>query len=287
MSQACPACGGEFRRHRHVWLFRCRACGLLRGDLPVAIPEAAEERGVDEARRESGLGGLRQANNARLLARLAQLCRPPTRLLDVGSGPGFLLSQATEKGFAAEGIEPDGNTVEAARRSGVQVRQGYFPAVLDAEERFDIIVFNDVLEHIADLDAALAASAAHLEPGGLLCLNCPSRHGLFFKVASLLDRLGVQAPYDRLWQRGLPSPHLWYFTPIDLARAAARHGLRLAEELRLETVQVKGLWARIRCVAEAPLPLALAAYAFAAASWPIARLAPPDAVAVFLRKEAP
>ena len=287
MSRPCPGCGGVFSRHRHNWLFRCEACGLLRGELPVTIPEAAEHRGVDETMREDGLSGLRHANNARLLGALGKLHRSPARLLDVGSGPGFLLSQAKAEGFEAHGIEPDANTVEAARRSGAKVRQGYFPDVLERGEQFDIIVFNDVLEHIPDVEAALAASAAHLAAGGVLCLNCPSRHGLFFQAASMLDKLGLRGPFDRLWQRGLPSPHLWYFTPADLRRMAVRHGLQPAQELRLETVQIRGLWARIRCVRDAPLHLAAAAYVFAVLTWPIARLAPSDAAAIFLRKETP
>lgn len=279
----CPACGGELRPQRHAWRFRCAACGLLHADLPIAIPDYARDDDVDEAMRGIGLGGLRYDNNERLLRAVAGLRPPPGRLLDVGSGPGFLLGQATAHGYQTHGIEPDANTVDAARRGGHNVRQGYFPAVLATDEWFDVIVFNDVLEHIPDISGALTACAEHLAPGGVLCLNCPSRGGLFFRAADLLDRLGLHGPYNRLWQRGLPSPHLWYFKPPDLERAGARSGLSTIARLPLATVQLKGLWARIRCVRDAGLLSSAAAYLFAVLAWPFARLTP-DAVAVLLRK---
>ena len=280
----CPICGGRAATWRHDWLARCPDCGVLSSKLGIAIPSQAGGALLDESLREAGLDSLRRRNNARLLTRLKGLNRDSGRLLDVGSGPGFLLSQARELGFEAEGVEPDANTIAAARARGAVVRHGFFPAVLAADERFDAIVFNDVLEHIPDLDGALDAAALHLAPGGLLCLNCPDRRGLYFKVADLLDRLGLSGPYDRLWQMGLPSPHVWYFTPADLERAAARRGLEPVGRERLDTVGLAGLWARIRYVRAQPLWLSAAAYVFALASWPISRLAPADAVVCFFRK---
>lgn len=282
--RVCPACAGTLAPWRHDWLFRCQGCGLLHADFAVEIPDVEGGDLVDESRREAGLEAVRDRNNARLLDTLKTLARPGARLLDVGAGPGFLLQHAAGMGFSVEGIEPDANVIAAARARGVPVRHGYFPDALDAADRFDVIVFNDVFEHIPDITAAFAACARHLNPGGVLCLNCPNRDGFFFKVAAVLDRLGLGGAYDRLWQRGLPSPHLWYFAPRDLARAAGTVGLTAERRLDLDTVQIKGLWSRIRCVRDEPLLRSMAAYGFAVATYPVARLAPADAVASFFRK---
>jgi len=267
-------------------LFRCSDCGVLSSNLPIAIPDTPEEGALDEAARAVGLDALRRRNNAAILKFLSGL-RPEQaekRLLDVGCGPGFLLDQAPAFGFRAEGIEPDANTLLAGQQRGLAVRGGLFPAALSPDERFDVIVFNDVLEHIPPLDQALEASAKHLAPGGILCLNCPDKRGLFFRVAAALDRVGVSGPYDRLWQAGLPSPHVWYFTPDLLRQATSRFGLEAAGELPLTTVDLKGLWARIRMVKDTPLPMAVAAWLFAWAAWPLARVFPSDATACFFRK---
>ncbi len=281
---ACVVCGGATRSYRHAWLQRCSSCGILRGDFPIAIPAEASDALLDEALREVGLGALRARNNGRLLRALGGLSPAGARLLDVGCGPGFLLSLARDHGFEPEGIEPDANVVEAARSMGAEVRHGFFPAALAADDQYDVIVFNDVLEHIPDLAGALEASRRHLKPGGVLCLNCPSRRGLFFRTAALLDRLGLHGPYDRLWQRDLPSPHVWYFTPENLRQAATRAGFQPLDEVRLETVEIAGLWERIRYVRNQSLLSSIAAYAFSVAALPLARALPSDAVAGFFRR---
>jgi SAM-dependent methyltransferase len=259
---------------------RCAGCGALRADLPVTIGAASV---IDEGQREAGLVALRQVNNARLLDRLAALSKGRA-LLDIGCGPGFLLRDAAVHGFDAQGVEPDADVVAAASAQGAPVRHGYFPQALHADERFDVIVFNDVLEHIADIPAALAASAAHLTEGGLLCVNCPDRRGLIYRVADLADRFGFSGALKRLWQVGLPSPHLWYLTPQALERAAARAGLAPAAAVRLESVVTKGLWRRIRYVKGQSLVLSLAAYAFALSTVPLARLLPADSSASIFRR---
>jgi hypothetical protein len=144
-------------------------------------------------------------------------------------------------------------------------------------------MFNDVLEHIPNLSGTLEAAHKALKPGGVLCLNCPDKRGLFFRMAAALDRFGVSAPYSRLWQRGLPSPHVWYFSPPLLNRAAARANFSLLEEVRLETIELRGLWARIR-YADEGLLTSLASYLFAVASHPLAKMLPGDATACLYRR---
>lgn len=281
----CEICGGVLRRHRHEWLRKCSGCGVLSASLPLVIPNRPTEGKLDEEARTVGLDVLRRENNAVLISALVNdKDLPGRRVLDVGCGPGFLLQQARDAGLEPYGIEPDANVLQAARRGGAPVRHGYFPAVLGEDERFDAIVFNDVLEHIPALMSAVTAAHQHLNPGGLLVINCPNREGLFYKVASALDRLGINGPYDRLWQKGLPSPHVWYFTPRDLDRAVTQAGFDRAGTLRLQTVKLRGLWSRIRMVKETPMQTAVATVAFTVAMYPIMRLFPSDAGALFYRR---
>lgn len=276
----CVLCGGAWRAHRRDWIRRCADCGALRADLPVTIGAGSS---IDEDLRQGGLETLRGINNGRLLRALKRLARGRA-LLDVGCGPGFLLKDAAAHGFSPQGVEPDADVVAAAAARGAPVRQGYFPQALGADERFDVIVFNDVLEHIADLPAALSASAAHLSDDGLLCVNCPDRRGLFYRVADVADAFGFSGALARLWQVGMPSPHLWYLTPGALERAAKAAGLRRVGVVRLKTIAVAGLWRRIRYVKDQSLVLSLAAYLFALLTQPLAALLPADASASIFRR---
>lgn len=163
----CPVCGGEPESYRHAWLFRCPGCGVLSSDLPVTIPDRPSDGPLDEGARAAGLDALRRRNNALILKSLTALtpAKSGARLLDVGCGPGFLLDQASQSGFSAEGVEPDANMLAAGQKRGLAIRGGLFPNALASDERFDAIVFNDVLEHIPDLESALAAASRHLQPG--------------------------------------------------------------------------------------------------------------------------
>src|SRR5690606_11668960 len=114
----------------------------------------------------------------------------------------------------------------------------YFPDALAPGERFDAIVFNDVIEHIPDIGRALAACRERLAPGGMLLLNLPSSSGVFYRASKLLRRLGVAGHFERMWQKGLPSPHLHYVDPTNLARLLDRAGFVPVRRGRLATLRL-------------------------------------------------
>lgn len=240
----CPACAGTLEPCLEPWLARCRSCGLWRSTLGTG--RLGESEILDEERRVRGLAAVRDAN-VRLTLDLLARDRPLAglRLLDVGCAWGWFLLEARRRGVRGTGVEPDPSIAEAARREGLDIRTGYFPEALDLAETFDVIAFNDVLEHIADLDGTLDACRRLLAPGSLLVVNAPSSEGALYRLAVLLRRLGRRPPLSRLWQEGFPSPHLSYFGPASLDRLMAKHGLALRARTRLRTLSCRGLGDRV------------------------------------------
>lgn len=226
------------------WCFRCPRCGTWASRLDVDI-NGVTHGALDEDLRETGLSTLRKSNGSTILDRLAaQGLSAGAAVLDVGSAHGWFVLAALARGWEAQGIEPDVAVADRARIDGVPVRHGFFPNVLDAGERFDAISFNDVLEHIPDVSAAVAASHHHLKPGGLLSVNIPTTSGLVFRLATLADRAGVHGLFRRLWQVGFPSPHVWYFDAAGLSALCAAHGLEVVRVERLPSITRGGLWER-------------------------------------------
>lgn len=244
MRAPCPACGRALEPRLEPWLARCRSCGLWRSSLGSGRLDESEV--LDEERRRKGLAAVRAAN-IRLTLDLLAGDRPlrGLRLLDVGCAYGWFLLEAWSRGIEGLGIEPDPAIAEAARREGLDVRTGYFPDSVDPAETFDVIAFNDVLEHLSDLDGTLEACRRILAPGGLLVVSAPSSEGALYRVAVALRRLGMRSPLSRLWQEGFPSPHLSYFSPRSLDRLMAKHGLALRGRRRLRTVSCRGLKDRV------------------------------------------
>lgn len=277
MPTPCPACGNRLSPGLADWHQACTACGYEGSTLAPRIDAQAAGGDLDEAAREAGLEPLRRENFRRLVQRLRPLAaaRGLPALLDVGCAHGWFL-EACAGHFQPTGIEPDAAMHAFARARGLPVRHGYFPAALAADERFDVVSFNDVLEHIPDLAATLDACHRHLRDDGLLVVNAPCRRGVFYRLAKALARLGRRGPFERMWQKGFPSPHVHYFDTATLPRIAARHGFALVSCSTLPSVAAKGLYRRIRYSKDVPAPkAALMAAAITVAS-PLLAVLPAD-----------
>jgi len=109
------------------------------------------------------------------------------RVLEVGAGIGSNVPPLLSAQVSAwTALEPDDALAERMRNL---LARGALPALcavvtgtlaeLPAEERFDTILYIDVLEHIADDRAEIARAAAHLAPGGRLIVLVPAHPFLF------------------------------------------------------------------------------------------------------------
>jgi SAM-dependent methyltransferase len=100
------------------------------------------------------------------------------RVLEVGAGIGTNTAQLfvdPVKEWVA--IEPDANL--AGQIAGVSRVVVGTLAALDPSERFDAILYLDVIEHIEDDAAELERAARHLIPSGRLIVLVPAHQFLF------------------------------------------------------------------------------------------------------------
>jgi SAM-dependent methyltransferase len=140
---------------------------------------------------------------------------PPARLLDAGAGRGRFVAAAAGAGYDATGLEPSERGAAAARARGARVEQaGIEQAGLQAGS-VDAVTLWHVLEHVEDPDAAVAAIAGWLRPGGVLVLGAPN-------LESLQARLGG----PRWFHLDVPR-HRTHFTVRGLETLLARHGLEV------------------------------------------------------------
>lgn len=250
---ACDLCGTPMQMGLTSWHFFCPNCSLERSTLQ---PQINTLHSLDEAQRATALKSLRNHNFARLLAWLGQQCtwqsatqgqqspvaRP--KLLEVGCAHGWFLQQAQQH-YDVQGIEPDQPIATSAQAQGLAVRQGFFPQALGDDERFDIIVFNDVLEHIPDVGQVLQHCHQHLNVGGYLLINAPDSQGFFYQLSKKLARFNQLSAFERMWQHGLPSPHVYYFNTRSIQQLAAAQNFVLQDRMALPSVALAGLRERI------------------------------------------
>jgi 2-polyprenyl-3-methyl-5-hydroxy-6-metoxy-1,4-benzoquinol methylase len=169
-------------------------------------------------------------------------------VLDVGSSTGHFLDVAAAEGFSVTGLEPDARLADETRLRGRDVVAGFFPGADGIRgQKYDVVIFNDSLEHIPNIQEALRGIKAHLGEAGLAIVNLPTSDGIIFKASSFLYKLGIKTPFGRLWQTGFASPHVHYFNLRNLRRLFENNGFKLQYSSPLRYYTIKGLWPRISC----------------------------------------
>ncbi len=148
------------------------------------------------------------------------------QLLDVGCGGGLVSEPMRRLGAAVTGLDAAEKNVKTAAthaaQSGLEIdyRAGTVEAL--AEERpgaFDVVLNLEAVEHVADVDLFLTASAALVRPGGLMIVATINRTLKAFALAK------VGAEYVLGWlPRGTHDPRK-FVKPEEIETALVKAGM--------------------------------------------------------------
>ncbi len=98
--------------------------------------------------------------------------------LDVGCGAGLLTEPLARLGAQVTGLDAAPELIDAAceHAAGQGLEVEYrAAAVEDVEGQYDLVTSLEVVEHVADPQAFVAALTRRLAPGGLMILSTPNR----------------------------------------------------------------------------------------------------------------
>jgi SAM-dependent methyltransferase len=157
-----------------VHLYRCPACGFQFFDPRLA----GDDRFYSELHAQmAGYYAPARPENERN-AQFAQAQGFQT-VLDVGCGTGFALDAARRRGLQTFGLELTASAAEEARSRGHTV----FSVLLHEldskwEGRFDLISFNQVLEHVPDPIGLIKQCVRLLSPHGVITIAVPNAEGV-------------------------------------------------------------------------------------------------------------
>jgi 2-polyprenyl-6-hydroxyphenyl methylase/3-demethylubiquinone-9 3-methyltransferase len=151
------------------------------------------------------------------------------RVLDIGCGGGLLAEPMARLGATVTGIDASERNVTVAahhaRASGLKIGYQATTAETLAEkgQAFDLVLNMEVVEHVADVEAFLAAAASLVAPGGLGVVATLNRTPKSFLMAI------VGAEYLLRW---LPrGTHDWrrFLRPSELAAGLRAAGLDMVD----------------------------------------------------------
>jgi len=111
------------------------------------------------------------------------------RLLDIGCGGGLLCEPMARLGAEVIGADAAAGNIPVAQvhaaQSGLDIdyRHTTAEALAEASESFDVVLNMEVVEHVADPAAYLAACRSLTRPGGLMIISTLNRTPQSFAMA--------------------------------------------------------------------------------------------------------
>lgn len=206
-SQVCPVCNGHDAsnlrdvfddRYGHPDSFRlinCQTCGhLMTSPLPNE-DDLAQLYGNYYPRKKLSVNDIvTQATKVRLpFIKIRRWlmgddnqgqysAHSGEKMLDIGCGSGLSLLEAKNLGVDAWGIDADPNAKRFADELGLRIHQGSLHDNPFRDITFDLIVLNQVIEHIPEPDKALRLILTRLAKDGRVILVFPNINSLWCKI---------------------------------------------------------------------------------------------------------
>lgn len=163
----------------------CSQTGQMTRDVPIGGPLADAEGEIEHydeyyrAKLAAGVTDNERRDAERRLARIVRQAPHGRRLFEVGCGTGLLLSAAAKRGWRAEGNELSPVAAEhASKQAGVNVLVGPIESIEIEPAAYDVILCDNVFEHLSQPRRVMLKLAAALRPGGLLFLHTLSAQSL-------------------------------------------------------------------------------------------------------------
>ena len=270
-SQTCIVCGFGYKP-QIADISCCSKCGLLYSGQKAGFGNTIQ-----------GMEAIAQQNYiivADALERMMPIAGK--RILDVGSAEGGFTDLMLRRGAECLGLEPDRAAAADALARNLPVNLTSFENFSDVDNQFDAIIFNDVFEHIQDPIFTLEKSIRLLKDQGVILINAPVSSGFIFKMVGAAARLGLDSPHRRIWAKGLPSPHIYFYNEKNLRALVTKYKFEYIQSGRLIALSVHGMYQRVRST-YGPIP-ALVISAIASTFVLISSLFPADVIYLLFRK---
>jgi len=241
----CPVCGNplKIKYKLRFNIYECGNCGLLHSDAQF---EHSFQSDLEASVRDIGLKKLRLKNFDVIINELRKVKPGKLHGLEIGSGNGWWLETCRANDIDCIGIEPEHVYEDYHKENKLNIIYGFYPDISPKREGgYDFIIFNDVFEHIPDINALIESLKLDLADDGILIINIPMSTGFFYRMAKVLHAFGQNNSLTRMWQFNFHSPHMNYFNEQNMQALLHKHNLDCIQVFRLDSLDFSTVKERI------------------------------------------
>ena len=139
---------------------------------------------------------------------------PKSKVVEIASNDGYLLTNFVAAGIPCLGVEPAANVAQAARHKGVPTECAFFGSetarrLADQGHRADLLVAKNVLAHVPDINDFVIGLRILLKPSGVFTVEFPHLLNLIHDVQ-----------FDTIYHE-----HFTYLSLLAIQRVFQRHRL--------------------------------------------------------------
>lgn len=150
------------------------------------------------------------------------------KILDVGCGGGLVAEPMARMGGEVTAIDAAKENIEVAKihaaKSNLNINyQALAIEDLQKEEKFDVILLLEIIEHVSDPEALIKAAAGLLKENGLIFVATINRNLKSFFFAK------IGAEYILRWLKTGTHDFKKFLKPSEVNKIAAKHQLSLIE----------------------------------------------------------
>ena len=174
-----------------------------------------------------------------VIAKIAECAQErPGRALEVGFGAGIYLRALANHYREVVATDLNRGQLEYARSrtadlANLRIEIDDISNSTLPEHRFDLVLCSEVLEHVPNVERAIAGIRRVIAPGGLLLLSTPQRHSLMEIACKFALMPGVINIVRRLYGEAVfETGHVSLLTARDVRNMLQDSGLRIREQFK-------------------------------------------------------
>jgi 2-polyprenyl-6-hydroxyphenyl methylase/3-demethylubiquinone-9 3-methyltransferase len=165
-------------------------------------------------------------------------------MVDVGCGGGLLCEPLARLGADVTGLDPSEETIKTAlahagqSNLSIDYRVGTVEDMAEQDQRFDVVLCLEVIEHVKDVDLFLASCCQMVHPGGLLFVATIN------KTLKALGLAVIGAEYVLGWLPKGTHDYRKFMTPRQVQDSINAHGIEMLDLSGIVYQPFTGQWKR-------------------------------------------